>query len=314
MSDAYLVLANAYPYSDLPSRASNAAFREALRDKSLEIVQAMRERLEGLPEQRSSVKIIANPSPAHALHRMADVDDAELIVVGSTHTSRAGRVLPGSTGERLIHGSPCAVAVVPTDYRKRTEPIRKVGVAYNETPEARVAVFAAAKLAKAFGAELVVIGVADASGFEAPALMGGPSVASVRVDIDRHVQESLDALVAELPDDVTATTKRLTGDPADLLADSQCVPRPARHRLSRLRAAALRARRRRERPRAAQRAVPGHHRAARRGGGALRPVRRRDDDDGLTCPPPSSPPTTRTPRTALRSSSHSPPRRSPGPE
>jgi nucleotide-binding universal stress UspA family protein len=219
VSDAYLVLANAYPYSDLPSRASNTAFREALRDKSLEIVQAMRERLEGLPEQRSSVKITANPSPAHALHKMADVEDAELIVVGSTHTSRAGRVLPGSTGERLIHGSPCAVAVVPTDYRERTEPIRKVGVAYNETPEARVAVFAAAKLAKALGAELVVIGVADASGFEAPALMGGPSVASVRVDIDRHVQESLDALVAELPEDVTATTKRLTGDPADMLAD-----------------------------------------------------------------------------------------------
>ena len=219
VSDAHLVLANAYPYSDLPSRASNAAFREALRDKSLEIVQAMRDRLEGFPEQRSTVKITANPSPAHALHKMAEVEDAELIVVGSTHTSRAGRVLPGSTGERLIHGSPCAVAVVPSDYRQRTEPIRKVGVAYNDTPEASVAVSSAGQLAKALGAELVVIGVADASGFESPALMGGPSVPSVRVDIDRHVQESLDALVAELPADVTATTKRLTGDPADLLAD-----------------------------------------------------------------------------------------------
>ena len=108
-------------------------------------------------------------------------------------------MLPGSTGERLIHGSPCAVAVVPADYRRRTEPIRKVGVAYNRTPEARAAAFSAAELARAFGAELVVIGVADASGFEAPALMGGPSAPSVRVEIDRHVQESLDALVAELP-------------------------------------------------------------------------------------------------------------------
>ena len=218
-SDAHLVLANAYPYSDLPHRASNTTYREALRDGSLELVQAMRERLEGFPEQRSTVKITANTSPAHALHKMADAEDAALIVVGSTHTGRAGRVLPGSTGERLIHGSPCAVAVVPADYRRRTEPSCKVGVAYNQTPEARAAAFSAAELARAFGAELVVIGVADATGFEAPAMMGGPSVASVRVDIDRHVQESLDALVAELPQDVTATTKRLTGDPADLLAD-----------------------------------------------------------------------------------------------
>ena len=218
-SDAHLVLANAYPYSDLPHRASNTTYREALRDGSLELVQAMRERLEGFPEQRSTVKITANTSPAHALHKMADAEDAALIVVGSTHTGRAGRVLPGSTGERLIHGSPCAVAVVPADYRRRTEPICKVGVAYNQTPEARAAAFSAAELARAFGAELVVIGVADATGFEAPALMGGPSVPSVRVEIDRHVQESLDALVAELPQDVTATTKRLTGDPGEMLAD-----------------------------------------------------------------------------------------------
>ena len=40
-----------------------------------------------------------------------------LIVVGSTHTGRAGRVLPGSTAERLLHGSPCPVAVAPKGYR-----------------------------------------------------------------------------------------------------------------------------------------------------------------------------------------------------
>ena len=38
---------------------------------------------------------------------------ADLVVVGSTHTGRLGRVFPGSTGEKLLHGAPCAVAVVP---------------------------------------------------------------------------------------------------------------------------------------------------------------------------------------------------------
>jgi nucleotide-binding universal stress UspA family protein len=216
-SGAHLVLANAYPHSDFPKRAANASYREVLRDGSLEIVREMRSRLEGFPEARSTVKITANPSPAHALHAMADVEDAALLVVGSTHTGRAGRVLPGSTGERLIHGSPCAVAVVPTDYRKHMEPIRRVGVAYNRSPEARAAVFAAAEVARGLGAELVVIGVADAMSYSTPALMGGPSWESLRADVDRHVQEGLDALVAELPAGVTATTKLLKGDPAELL-------------------------------------------------------------------------------------------------
>lgn len=214
---AQLVIANAYPYSDLPGRASSTAFREALRDESLTLVREMRARLDGLPEQRSTVKIAANTSPAHALHAMADAEDAALLVVGSSHTGRARRVLPGSTGERLIHGSPCAVAVVPKDHRTHAEPIRRVGAAYNGTPEARTAVASAAELARVLDAELVVIGVADADAYGTPALMGGPSVASLRVDVDRHVQESLDTLVAELPDDVKATSKRLTGNPAELL-------------------------------------------------------------------------------------------------
>lgn len=216
-SGAHLVIANAYPYSDFPNRASNTAYREALRDSSLDLVREMRTRLDGLPEQRSTIKITANTSPAHALHAMADVEDASLLVVGSSHTGRARRVLPGSTGERLIHGSPCSVAVVPKGYHRDPEPIRTVGTAYNGTPEARDAAFSAVELARALGAELVVIGVADATAYGTPALMGGPSVASLRVDIDRHVQEYLDAFLAELPDDVKTSSKRLTGDPAELL-------------------------------------------------------------------------------------------------
>ena len=55
-----------------------------------------------------------------------------------------------------------------------------------------------------------MIGVADA-------LVHGAAVP--RADVDRFVQEDLDALVADLPDGVAATTERLTGDPAELLAE-----------------------------------------------------------------------------------------------
>lgn len=218
-SGAQLIIANAYPYSTLPSRAANAAYREALRDEALATVREQRGRLAGMPDSRCTVEVTADVSPAHALHALAQDEDASLIVVGSTHTGHLGRVLPGSTGERLLHGSPCSVAVVPAGYHTHQTPIRRVGVAYKHTPEARAAVSAAAALAHGVGAELMIVGVADASAFGTPALMGGPSSPTVRADIDRHVQESLDAVAAELPSFVPVTTQRLTGDPAELLAE-----------------------------------------------------------------------------------------------
>src|SRR5215218_2316022 len=68
---------------------------------------------------------------AHALQTLAEQEDADIIVVGSSHTGRLGRVLPGSTAERLLHGAPCPVAVVPLGYRTRAARSRPVvGCAY----------------------------------------------------------------------------------------------------------------------------------------------------------------------------------------
>ncbi len=59
-------------------------------------------------------------------------EDAALIVLGSTHTGRLGRVRPGSTGERLLLGAPCAVAVAPHGYRTRLDPaLTRIGAAYD---------------------------------------------------------------------------------------------------------------------------------------------------------------------------------------
>jgi nucleotide-binding universal stress UspA family protein len=219
-ADAAITVANAFPYSDFPSRSASETYRAALRDDALETVDAMRARL-GAAADRAQGVVVANPSPAHALHKMADANRVSLIVVGSTHTGRVGRVLPGSTAERLLHGSPCSVAVVPKGYREHADdPIRRIGVAYNQTDEAEAAVLAAAELARAIGASLEVIGVVGTEAYATPALMtGGASVAGLREDIERHVQESLDAIVAELPADVPATSVRLTGGAAEALAE-----------------------------------------------------------------------------------------------
>jgi nucleotide-binding universal stress UspA family protein len=219
VSSADVVVTNAYPYSDVPSRASNAGYREALRDDAIVTVREMRGQLAGVPEERSHIRIIAHTSPAHALHRIAHADRAGLLIVGSTHTGRAGRVLPGSTGERLLHGAPCTVAVVPKDYRKRADaPVRTIGVAYDASDEAHAAFRAGVALAKAFGAELEVIGVVSTEYLSTPSLMGGVDAASIRMKAEEAVQSSLDAIAAQVPDDVTVNVTRATGDPADVLA------------------------------------------------------------------------------------------------
>jgi nucleotide-binding universal stress UspA family protein len=219
VAGAHVIVANAYPYSPVPSRASNAAFREALREDALEITRRMRDGLERInDDDATQMRVIADPSPAKALDHLAHAEQAALVIVGSSHTGRAGRVLPGSTGERMLHGAPCAVAVVPKDYRTHADdPIRRIGVAYNDTDEARAALTAGVALARALGTELEIIGIVSAEYFSTSAMMGAEGVASLRSDIERHIQENLDKVAAELPADVPVHTTLATGDPEELL-------------------------------------------------------------------------------------------------
>jgi nucleotide-binding universal stress UspA family protein len=83
VAGATVVVANAYPYSDVPSRASNATYREALRDDARETAERMRDLLDRVSGGETTIALAAEPSPAKALHRMAQADGAALVVVGS---------------------------------------------------------------------------------------------------------------------------------------------------------------------------------------------------------------------------------------
>ncbi|MDA0183156.1 universal stress protein [Solirubrobacter phytolaccae] len=142
-------------------------------------------------------------SAAQLLHQRAEATDARLVVLGSSHTGRLGRVIPGSTGERLLHGAPCAVAVVPRGHVDR--PIDHIGVAYDASPEAEAALTHATELARHLGATLDLIGVANPDPYEDD-------------DSARTVQVRLERALRTLPFDVDGTIVRLHGEPADALA------------------------------------------------------------------------------------------------
>jgi nucleotide-binding universal stress UspA family protein len=103
---------------------------------------------------------LSGRSAARALHEYAEAEDAGLIVVGSSHRGGLGRVLPGSVGESLLRGAPCAVAVAPRGYAERERaPLGLVGVAFDGSEEAELALTTAQQLAAALGARLRVIAV-----------------------------------------------------------------------------------------------------------------------------------------------------------
>ena len=213
-----VVVACAFPYSDVPSRAANLTYRDALKTDALRTAGRMSELLSNVSAERIHTAAVANPSPAHALHDIAQAEDAAIVVLGSTHTGRTGRVMPGSTAERLVHGAPCAVAVVPEGYREHPQPaINHIGVAYNGTEESKAAVTAAAEAAAALGAELTVIGVIEADLYGAPAMAGGPSYNILREDIDAQVRADLESVVAGLPAGVHGVVACLAGDPSERL-------------------------------------------------------------------------------------------------
>ena len=75
-------------------------------------------------------RTVPGHSPAHGLHVLSEEVEADLVVVGSAKRGSSGQVRAGSTGDRLLNGSPCPVAVAPvgfeTDARHRGR-LRRVG-------------------------------------------------------------------------------------------------------------------------------------------------------------------------------------------
>src|SRR4051812_7954732 len=143
-SGATVVLACVFPYDDRPGRASNPESRSGLEAQAQETLRRAAARLEDVDPARVKTIAVASTSAPRALDRLAESERAELIVVGATHTGNLGRIFPGSTAERLLHGAPCPVAVVPAGYRPPPagRPAQ-IGVAYDGSEESVAAVNAA---------------------------------------------------------------------------------------------------------------------------------------------------------------------------
>lgn len=218
-SGARIKLAHAYPYDTHPSRASNAAFMDALRDDAEATLERMKEALVGV--ENVETVAIADVSPARALQELAERDGAALVVLGSTHHSKLGRVLAGTTAERLLHGSPCPVAVVPHGFCEHAAaPIETVAVGHDGSKEAEAGLSAAVAASRSLGAALRVVRVFSATEYGMPALVSSPGFATSPDDLRQFAHDALDKLVTVLKQQgVDAEPVFISGDPVSDLVD-----------------------------------------------------------------------------------------------
>lgn len=156
-------------------------------------------------------------SAAEGLHEEAEQRGCELLVVGSSHRGMLGRILPGSVTRQVLQVAPCAVAVAPRGYRDAPPPSpQRIGVAYDASDQARVALHVAAEMARRSNASVSVVSVVDIV-----AELGGWAAAwsyGEVVEAEREsAQAKVDEAVAEIAD-VTATGQVRQGDAADELA------------------------------------------------------------------------------------------------
>ena len=141
---ADLILVNAYTPEDRLWAWGTAPMRaeEELR----QIAAAADSELAG--HVRHVVRSVSSPSAAGALHATAESEDAQLIVVGSSRHGALGRVLLGTVTQSVLDAAPCAVLVAPAG-SVSAMPVRlaRIGVGFDDTPEARIALEVAHGLA-----------------------------------------------------------------------------------------------------------------------------------------------------------------------
>ena len=193
-----MVLTSVYPRA--PLRAGGFVGREIeeLGDETEEMLADARDAL--AEPARVQIRAVASDSPARALTEVAEAEHADLIVVGSSRHSALGRLLPGTTAEHLLRDAPCPVAVAPPGYTGGD--IRRIGVAYDGSPEADATLRAAESLTLAHSAGLTVCCVAGPT---------APSAGMIATGAERRSRAAANALATRCTE--RSSTRRSDSSP-----------------------------------------------------------------------------------------------------
>ena len=118
-------------------------------------VRALLERAASEAEVPAHIRWRGAPSVGRGLHEIAEIAEADLLVVGSSRRGLLGRVGLADDTRAALNGAPCAIAIAPAGYSsERPTPIREIGVGYDGSAESEHALGMARGLATEVGAKL----------------------------------------------------------------------------------------------------------------------------------------------------------------
>jgi nucleotide-binding universal stress UspA family protein len=165
----------------------------------------------------ATTRAIPDGPAAQALEQLAELEKADLIVIGSTDWGPLSRALVGNLAERLLHGSPCPVAVAPKGFRDRSpRPLKLIGVGWDGSEEGEAALERATELAQETQAELRLYTMIEPRSAAVPADFGAdmPDPKLLREAAER----SLAAACERVPDQIRASGLVLDGNGGGALA------------------------------------------------------------------------------------------------
>jgi nucleotide-binding universal stress UspA family protein len=102
----------------------------------------------------AELRSVVASSTAAGLHGQAELQNADLLVVGSCRHGALSRAMLGDDTRAALNGAPCAVAIAAHGYAGAQHGLATIGVAYNGSPESKVALRAARAAAGAAGAQI----------------------------------------------------------------------------------------------------------------------------------------------------------------
>jgi nucleotide-binding universal stress UspA family protein len=153
--DGKLTLAHVHTGDLRPSHAIAPGLIREEREASHKLLEAER----AAANVKADLISIVSMSPGRGLHEQAEEQNADVIVVGSCSHGAFGRAMLGDDTRGALNGAPCAVAVAARGYADGPASITKVGVAYNASPESKVALTIAHELATPISATVHVLEV-----------------------------------------------------------------------------------------------------------------------------------------------------------
>lgn len=122
-SEGHLTLGYVYPGDPRLRRERMLDYQQMEQEKALKLLTEAR----NMGGVAAELRYEEASSPARGLHQLAEVIDADLLVVGASRHGPLWRLLLGDDACGALNGASCAVAVAPAGYGARPAAIHEVG-------------------------------------------------------------------------------------------------------------------------------------------------------------------------------------------